>query len=659
MPNFVELVPPASSLWSRNGWHQFEISGLANVDWAELWLDLGLGYIRYHSVPLDINERNEAVGLVRLHRRPKAFAVRFGARSFRAEQKARLELRARRRTTVYALWRWLVAKNSGPFPISGLHVAPLSRPVDHLTAWSNPGDYSARTENPAGGPNEPAGVSVADCTEDLKLLLGTPAEKTIALAFDATVGTFQFCGCQKNGNSIEADEFECLNAHARNNPRSWLIIVEAGAQAEWDCLPKLTSHFDLDDSVVAYFGDHLPGPSAHEADQFGLHGKFCLHRLLAGEWRSTVYAVRASAVIAVGGWRQDDGKDASLGLCLRLLEHYGENALQNVPITLARRGRVVSGTDNIRSICVRTLERLHFPAAAYHPVANLKSSAPRTISVIIPTRDRVDLLQKAVSSILNDESKEYLELLIIDNGSTDPKTEYWINQKLKNVPNIKCIREGREFNFSALCNLGVKNSNGDVLAFINNDIEILSPNLLSLCGEMADHPSIGAVGPLLIYPDGSVQHAGVLTGPGGVAGHPLAGRTPDTCTTDVFPMVTRSVSAITGACLFVSREKFASVQGFDEDLAVAFNDVDLCLKLERSGWRNVLIPSCKAVHLESQSRSPDRHYDQEPRLRAEFDLMRGRWGERLDWDPWISNAIRVDNGKPSPFWGRNPSGREN
>jgi len=376
-----------------------------------------------------------------------------------------------------------------------------------------------------------------------------------------------------------------------------------------------------------------------------------------------VLAVRSAAATAAGGWRSGEAPQIHYGLCLRLAESHDQTSIHHVPATFdtgARREIDAAKTESFDQMRRASLKRLALPAAAYSLHDDGASLAPApTVSVIIPTRDRLSLLRAAIAAVRSNSPSIAKELIIVDNGSTDPETISWLQHEARTSTDLQMLHQPGAFNFSALNNAGAALASGDVLAFLNNDVQSPTADLFATCSQLSLHPTVGATGPLLVYASGRIQHAGIVLGPGGIGANALAGAAIEEMRqSDVFPAITRSVSALTGACLFVERRKFHDVGGFEQELAVAFNDIDLCLRLESCGLTNVVLPGAWMVHLESQTRIPDRNYDAEPRLRAEYDFMRARWGARLDWDPWVSNAIRVDNGRPEPFWGRQPSERK-
>jgi GT2 family glycosyltransferase len=255
------------------------------------------------------------------------------------------------------------------------------------------------------------------------------------------------------------------------------------------------------------------------------------------------------------------------------------------------------------------------------------------VSIIIPTRDHVDLLRKAVSGLLTATRYRQIEVLIVDNGSVEPQTHAYL-ARVSGNPRVRVIRHDAPFNYSALNNLAARQARGDYLCLLNNDVEIIDEDWLGWMIRQAVRPGIGAVGAKLLYDDRTIQHAGVVIGMGGAAGH--AHRFQPDSAPGYFarPHVPHYVSAVTGACLLVARAKFDAVGGLDEEgFAVAFNDVDLCLKLQAAGWRNVYEPRAMLIHHESKSRPKDFRPDQVARWRGELALLQSRWRVQDGLDP--------------------------
>jgi GT2 family glycosyltransferase len=203
------------------------------------------------------------------------------------------------------------------------------------------------------------------------------------------------------------------------------------------------------------------------------------------------------------------------------------------------------------------------------------------------------------------------------------------------------IRDDRAFNYSALNNAAVAATSAPYVVLLNNDTEVIEPGWMTAMLGQARRRSIGAVGALLLYPDGLVQHAGVvLGGVLGLAGHAYRGYSVD----DRAPLALRydtNYLAVTGACLMVAKHKYEEVRGLDEAFAVAFNDVDLCLKLWRAGYRNVVVPRARLYHYESRSRGRDDTPAKRIRARTESDELRRRWPEVALADPYYNSNLTL------------------
>jgi GT2 family glycosyltransferase len=249
------------------------------------------------------------------------------------------------------------------------------------------------------------------------------------------------------------------------------------------------------------------------------------------------------------------------------------------------------------------------------------------VSVIVPTRDRVELLRVAVSSVVERSGWRNVELLVVDNGSTDPETLRFLEGIA--TPH-RVLRRPGPFDWAALNNDAAREARGEYLLFLNNDIEAIEPGWVEALLEHAQRPGVGAVGAKLLYPDGTVQHAGIALGMEGFAGHPFRGARGDDPGPGGLLSVARECSAVTGACLMMGRELFESLGGFDPELRIAFNDVDLCLRARERGHRTVWTPHARLVHHESASRSAEHP-------RVEYRRVRRRWGAlALAGDPHFS-----------------------
>jgi len=259
--------------------------------------------------------------------------------------------------------------------------------------------------------------------------------------------------------------------------------------------------------------------------------------------------------------------------------------------------------------------------------ARAQETLPR-VSVLVPTRNRVDLLANCLEGLSRTEYPQAPEIIVIDNGSDDPATLAYLAQL--DPAAARVLRDDGPFNFAAINNRAVQQASGALLCFLNNDIEIEETGWLAAMARQAVRPDVGAVGAQLLYPDGRIQHAGVVIGIGGAAAHAHRLLKPDEEGYFHRHALPQFVSAVTAACMVVDRTKFDAVGGFDaERFAVSFNDVDLCLRLGARGWRSLYEPRARLVHHESVSRGLDRDKTGAARQAREAAFLNDLWNTRL------------------------------
>ncbi len=268
--------------------------------------------------------------------------------------------------------------------------------------------------------------------------------------------------------------------------------------------------------------------------------------------------------------------------------------------------------------------------------------SPGLVSVIIPTRDHGEDVDRCLTTLFEKTTYENFEIVLVDNGSTDLDSLAIFERWARKDTRIRIVPYDVPFNYSQINNYAVKHSKGPYLLFLNNDTEIITPDWMEAMVEQAQRPGIGAVGALLLYPDGSVQHAGVVIGIGGVAGHSHKYYPGDAHGYFSALKAINNYSAVTGACLMVRREVFNGVGGFDETLAAAFNDVDFCLKLRESGYRNVYLPHVRLYHHESKSRGVETTPEKQARFQHEVRTMIDRWRPSEAPDPCYSPNLTLE-----------------
>ena len=255
-----------------------------------------------------------------------------------------------------------------------------------------------------------------------------------------------------------------------------------------------------------------------------------------------------------------------------------------------------------------------------------------SVTIIIPTRDRADLLAACLDGLDRLVYAGDTELIVVDNDSVDTRT-HDLFERLERT-GARVLRYPGKFNFAAMINRAAASAKGDMLCLLNNDVEPLDGTWLTAMVRYASSDHIGAVGARLLYPDGTIQHVGVAAGVGDAAGHVQKGVNPADLRFADWHSHSRIVSAVTAACLTIRRCVFEAADGMDADIfAIDFNDVDLCWRLQRMGFSNVVAVQATLLHRESQTRSAARSSDAEARFDCELAQLRARWDTRNVEDP--------------------------
>ena len=263
------------------------------------------------------------------------------------------------------------------------------------------------------------------------------------------------------------------------------------------------------------------------------------------------------------------------------------------------------------------------------------------VSIIIPTRDQASALKKCVHSIFEKTDYPAYELIVLDNESYDSEALEFLAE-LKKRDGVRVERIDDAFNYSRLNNRGVELSRGSFVALLNNDVEVLHADWLTEMVSRAMQPKVAMVGARLWYPNGTIQHGGVILGAGGIAGHAHVGLRRGEPGYFARAHLAQDVSAVTTACALVKREVYLQVGGFDENLAVTFNDVDFCLRLREAGYRILWTPYAELIHHESASRGFDNSAPKQVRFLAEVDYMKSKWGDILQRDPFYNPNLSLD-----------------
>jgi len=372
------------------------------------------------------------------------------------------------------------------------------------------------------------------------------------------------------------------------------------------------------------------------------------------EWIRTTNCVlhflvaRTDALRALGGLAEGIDGAQDWDLVLRLEEAAGRARIVRVPRVLYHWRELPGSTAAAafekpkvvaaqRAVLAASLAR-RGERATFAPTVDgwriewaLPAPPPR-VSIVIPTRDRCALLRACIDSIRARTTYEDYEIVLVDNDSAERDAREYLDRLARNGE-ARVLRYAQPFNYAAQCNLGAKAASGTMIALVNNDIEVVTPRWLDELTSLAARPGVGLAGATLRYPDGTLQHAGVVLGLNGVGDRPWIGTRRGFAGPYGRARAVREVSAMITACAVVARDRYFEVGGMDETLAVSCNDLDLCLRLTRAGYRHVITPHAELTHHESASRG----YADDPenaRANAEEEArFAARWPRELAADP--------------------------
>ncbi|GAC1574034.1 MAG: hypothetical protein NVS3B5_04060 [Sphingomicrobium sp.] len=402
-------------------------------------------------------------------------------------------------------------------------------------------------------------------------------------------------------------------ASVPSQPGAWLLPIQAG-----DCVSK--------DLGIALGGAN-PGD---EADLL----YWDEDRLLAGcrtqpwikpDWDPILFGMRdgltGASLVRIGRNAQHEDPDHATDWprFLRECANQGRSPPLHLPLVLTHR------------VAVPASSPAAAPALAQQPIS---------VSVIVPTRDGADLLDACLAGLAKTRFPGPHEIIILDNGSVEPAT-LALFERLEKTAVARVVACPGPFNFADLTNRGVAEAKFEFVCLLNNDIEVRDPAWLIAMTRYAAMDDVGAVGAKLLFPDGSIQHAGVALGVGDAAGHIEKGIRPEATPDSPWHGIDRTVSAVTGACLLVSRARFLAVGGMDPAaFAVDFNDVDLCLRLAARSWKTVYCAGAVLVHHESKSRGYRRQGADLERFERELANLRERWRTDRIVDPYHSPLFR-------------------
>lgn len=429
----------------------------------------------------------------------------------------------------------------------------------------------------------------------------------------------------------------------------WIQFLSAGDLLATDALSILAASLALHPQcALAYTDEDTIDPAGVRRDP---HFKpdWDIDLLHSRNYVGASALYRLALVRAVGPFSCDEGGAQLFDLLLRCAERVDTGAVCHIAHILLHRPsgqippvddagvRALHGHFGRRGIDAAVTRddvcyRVRYPVPAPAPL----------VTLVIPTRNGLDLLRRCIDSIVEKTRYPNYDLIVVDNGSDDPATLRYLEQ-LAAQGYTRVLRDDGPFNYSALNNAAVAQARGDIVGLLNNDLEVITPEWLT---EMVGHalrPDVGAVGARLWYADDTLQHAGVILGMEGTAGHLHRFLPRGQAGYQGRALATQSFSAVTGACLVVRKETYALVGGLNEaDLPVTCNDIDFCLRLRELGYRNVWTPHAELYHHESSSRGLDDVGEKALRAARENAWLHQRWGALLEADPAYNPNLSLD-----------------
>lgn len=382
----------------------------------------------------------------------------------------------------------------------------------------------------------------------------------------------------------------------------------------------------------------------------------------------THFAVYRRTLLArLGGFRPGFEGSQDFDLVLRAAELIGPERIRHVPFVLYH-WRMAEGStaqvsankgfavDSARRAVTEALQRRGVRATVepglvsdFGHVAYAVPDPEPLVSLIIPTRDGYRLLKGCLEGIFGRTTYRNIEVVVLDNGSTNPELLAYFDV-IRSDPRVRVLPYPHPYNHSKMNNFGVTEARGEVLGLLNDDVDVVSPGWLTEMVGQAMRPEIGAVGARLLYPDGTLQHAGILLGIGGAAGHFSKHLPAQHPAMGLRTFVAQSLSAVTAACMVLRKKAYLEIGGFDEELGLVFNDVDLCLRLGERGYRNLWTPFATLYHYESVTRGRDDRPDNVEPFRRNLARMQNRWGASLQQAAYNPNLTldREDGGLAFP-----------
>jgi GT2 family glycosyltransferase len=491
-------------------------------------------------------------------------------------------------------------------------------------------------------------VSLRQCLyESLRMTVLTPAKTP----YTEADGKLHFIRLNDQNVSTQ------LNEAMQQSGLEWLMVVDAGDEFTRSGLMIAALELIASPGCRAIYGDEMLrladgslGPMFRPG--FNLDLLLSFPASMARHW-----LFRRDAFVELGGFDQRYGSAMELDLILRLVESAGMQDLGHVsePLLITRAPALLDNPDERASIARHLAARDYQQAQVgsdlpgrYH--INYGHAQRPLVSILIPTKDQLPMLQRCVESVLEHTRYEHYEILIIDNNSETPEAREWLaGVEAMADEQVRVLRYPHPFNFSAINNMAARAARGEYLVLLNNDTAAIRNDWLDELLNHAQRPEVGIVGAKLLYPDGRIQHAGVVLGLCGPADHPFIGEALDAPGYMQRLQVDQNYSAVTAACLMIRKSVYLEVGGMDEErFKVSYNDVDLCLKTREVGYLTVWTPRAVLLHEGSVSQTKVDKQAAEAkhkRFAAEQDAMYAKWLPILARDPaYNPNFSLVESG---------------
>lgn len=425
---------------------------------------------------------------------------------------------------------------------------------------------------------------------------------------------------------------------------------------------ELDAVYTDEDKVTTELDEHF---------QPHLKPDFNLDLLRSNNYICHFFVVRRSVVKKAGGFRQEfDGAQdhdfifrcvetaRRVGHIPEILYHWRTHKASTADNPASKMYAFDAGKRAIEAHLQRTDTEgvvTHTPDLGFFRVKYPVQGNP-LVSIIIPNKDEKETLKDCIESIRKKTEYENYEIIIVENNSTTEEIfQYY--KELSQDPRIRLLRWKKEFNYSAINNYGVSHARGEYLLFLNNDVKIITPGWIKEMLGVCQRPEVGAVGVKLIYPDNTIQHAGCVIGIGGIAGHMFVDMPANRTGYLHKASILQDMSAVTAACMMMRRTAFEEAGGFTEKLAVAFNDVDLCLKVRKNEKLIVYDPYVQLYHMESKTRGAEDSTEKVRRFQEEIEYMRCQWIDILKkGDPYYNKNLSLTKWnyslRPLPGMGR-------